>query len=111
MSDHARTTYVTGTFRHYKGGLYSLLFVAETHDHNGDRDAVYLSLTTGKIVTRPWTRDSRRADSWCDKVEWPDGKERPRFTSFFLEDDPFIKNPGLLGRAVPPQNSQKENKP
>jgi hypothetical protein len=65
---------------HYKGGLYLLVGVAETHEHNGDRDAVYVSLTTGKLVTRPWAQDSRKQDAWTDVVPWPDGVDRQRFT-------------------------------
>jgi hypothetical protein len=68
-------------YKHYKGGRYKLLFIAETHDHNGDMDAVYVSLTTGKTVTRPFRKDSRNADSWTDLVEWPDGTWRHRFVS------------------------------
>jgi hypothetical protein len=67
------------TYRHYKGGRYVMLLVAETHEHNGDEDVVYLSLTTGKIVTRPYNRDSRGQDSWRDEVLWPDGIRRERF--------------------------------
>lgn len=71
-----------GLYRHYRGGLYRLLFVAETHHHNGDLDAVYVSLSTGKLVTRPYARDSRNDDSWTDVVEWPDGQWRQRFAPF-----------------------------
>jgi hypothetical protein len=67
------------TYRHYKGGKYVMLMIAETHEHNGDEDVVYLSLTTGKIVTRPYLRDSRGQDSWRDEVIWPDGIKRERF--------------------------------
>jgi hypothetical protein len=73
-------------FRHYKGGKYILLFVAETHHHNGDLDAVYVSMTTGKIVTRPYKRDSRNDDSWTDVIEWPDGEHRMRF----VDDNPIL---------------------
>jgi hypothetical protein len=68
------------TYVHYNGGKYLLVGVAETHQHNGDRDAVYISLTHGKLVTRPWAQDSRKDDAWTDVVRWPDGVERPRFT-------------------------------
>ena len=68
------------TYRHYKGGVYTLLYVAETHHHNGDKDAEYLSHTTGKVVTRPFERDSRNDDSWIDFVQWPDGVLRYRFS-------------------------------
>src|SRR5277367_5310413 len=73
-------------YLHYKGGRYVLLFVAETHHHNGDLDAVYVSMTTGKIVTRPYNRDSRNDDSWTDAIAWPDGVLRQRF---ILEDPTF----------------------
>lgn len=72
---------MSGVFRHYKGGLYRVVTVAETHQHNGDKDVVYVSLKTGSIVTRPLERDSRAADSWTDPVTWPDGETRPRFVN------------------------------
>jgi hypothetical protein len=77
MSD-SRVT-IGGLYRHYKGGRYVLLFVATTHAHNGDEDAVYVSLTHGHTVTRPYQRDSRKEDSWTDFVRWPDGQIRLRF--------------------------------
>jgi hypothetical protein len=64
---------------HYKGGRYLFVGIAETHEHNGDRDAVYISLTHGKMVTRPLQRDSRDQDSWTEMVTWPDGNRRQRF--------------------------------
>lgn len=69
-----------GRYRHYKGGLYLLIGVAETHHHNGNFDVVYVSLSHGKLVTRPLTRDSRDEDAWTDSVEWPDKSWRRRFT-------------------------------
>jgi len=68
-----------GLWRHHKGSLYLVLFTAETHNHNGDIDVVYVSLTHGKHVTRPLRRDSRDEDSWWDSVTWPDGAVRHRF--------------------------------
>jgi hypothetical protein len=68
------------TYVHYKGGRYLRLFTAETHDHNGDVDVVYVSLKYGKAVTRPLNRDSRGKDAWSDVVDWPDGVRRQRFT-------------------------------
>lgn len=70
---------MAGVFRHYRGGLYRVIIIAETHDHNGDKDVVYVSLTTGKVVTLPLEKDSRGQDSWTDSVLWPDGETRPRF--------------------------------
>lgn len=64
---------------HYKGGRYLLVGEAETHEHKGDVDMVYISLTHGKMVTRPRTREFRNEDAWLDVVEWPDGEKRHRF--------------------------------
>jgi hypothetical protein len=96
-----RTTYLSvlpgpaRVHRHYKGGRYLLLAVAETHNHNGDRDAIYVSLSKGKIVTRPWVKDGRNEDAWNDVVRWPDGVERLRFTTFAPGADPFENDPNL----------------
>ena len=73
------TDLVRGPWIHYKGGRYLVAFVAETHEHNGDLDVVYISLTHGKVVTRPLRRDSRDQDSWQDMIRWPDGMHRERF--------------------------------
>lgn len=70
---------IQALYRHYKGGLYFVQFTAETHNHNGDIDVVYFSLTHGKHCTRPLRKDSRKEDSWLDGVEWPDGIVRQRF--------------------------------
>jgi hypothetical protein len=67
-------------YRHYKGGLYLPVAVAERHTHNGDLDVVYVSLTHGKHCTRPLRYDSREEESWQDNVMWPDGVYRKRFT-------------------------------
>jgi hypothetical protein len=66
-------------YRHYKGGRYAWLCQAATHNHNGDLDVVYISLTHGTAVTRPLERDSRNEASWNDPIEWPDGVKRCRF--------------------------------
>lgn len=68
-----------GLYEHYKGGKYLVVALAETHEHNGDVDVIYISLAYGKYVTRPLQRDSRNEDSWTDLVKWPDGVERCRF--------------------------------
>ncbi len=68
-----------GLYAHYKGDLYYLQDVAETHEHNGDRDCVYVSLRRRQTKTRPLRRDSRNQDSWLDEVVWPDGVTRGRF--------------------------------
>ena len=67
------------TCLHYKGGRYFVVMIAETHNHNGDIDVCYVSLTHGKGRTRPAVLDSRNEDAWFDEVEWPDGVKRSRF--------------------------------
>ena len=71
--------HVGQVYRHYKGGRYLVVCVAETHNHNEDRDVVYIVLQYGKYCTRPLRRDSRQEDSWTDDVRWPDGRTRKRF--------------------------------
>jgi Protein of unknown function (DUF1653) len=66
-------------YRHYRGGLYLPVAVAERHTHNGDLDVVYVSMTHAKHCTRPLAKDSRGEDSWLDEVTWPDGRLRTRF--------------------------------
>jgi hypothetical protein len=71
---------VPGVYRHFKGGRYLLVAVAETHNHNGDQDVLYVVLASGKLCTRPLFYDKRGEDSWLDEVAWPDGAMRQRFT-------------------------------
>jgi hypothetical protein len=70
---------VLGAYIHYKGGFYMLLAIAETHHHDATMDAVYYSVTHKELRTRPYRRDRREEDSWCDLVRWPDGFTRQRF--------------------------------
>lgn len=81
-----------GLYRHYKGGLYLVLFTAETHNHNGDIDVIYISLKHGKACTRPLKQDSRKEDSWLDLIKWPDAVERHRFVPevHFQEESPEV---------------------
>lgn len=81
-----------GLHYHYKGGEYLALHITETHNHNGDRDIVYVSLTTGKIVTRPFKQDSRKEDAWTDLVQWPDGQKHARFTHHSLFQKEWLIN-------------------
>jgi hypothetical protein len=75
-----------GRYRHYRDGVYCVLFIAGTHNHNGDIDVIYVSCTHGKPVTRPLKRDSRNEDSWLDTVTWPDEQMRHRF----VPDEPEL---------------------
>ncbi|MBU2103871.1 DUF1653 domain-containing protein [Patescibacteria group bacterium] len=63
------------TYEHYKGGLYTVLFVTEetTNERKGNNGGVvYVSRTYGKIKHRDF-------DEFTEEVEWPDGAMRPRF--------------------------------
>lgn len=61
-------------YDHYKGGKYLLLFVADdsTNNRDGNKVVIYISLTYGKIYCRDLSE-------FTELVEWPDGKNRPRF--------------------------------
>lgn len=43
-----------GVYKHYKGGLYTVLMAAVSADNDDDRDnvVVYVSHTTGQVYTR-----------------------------------------------------------
>lgn len=63
------------TYKHYKGGLYTALFVAEETTNirkGGSGGVVYVSRTYGKIKYRD-------LDEFIEEIEWPDGIRRPRF--------------------------------
>ncbi len=63
------------TYKHYKGGLYTVLFVAEETTNarkGGNGGVVYVSHTYGKIKYRD-------LDEFTEEIEWPDGIVRPRF--------------------------------
>jgi len=64
----------SSTFRHFKGGRYRLLYVAEscTNLHIGRRIVVYVSLTDGSV----YTRDLKE---WNESVPLPSGGFVPRF--------------------------------
>lgn len=63
------------TYKHYKGGLYTVLFLAEetTNERKGNSGGVvYVSHTYGNIKYRDF-------DEFTEEVEWPDGINRSRF--------------------------------
>ena len=67
---------ICGVYRHYKGGMYRVLFVAH-HSETLEEMVVYRALYgEGGLWVRP-------ASMWNELVE-RDGKSFPRFT--FLED-------------------------
>jgi hypothetical protein len=63
-----------GLYRHYKGGLYQVIGIAE-HSETGERLVVYVSLAP---LPGPRIR-ARPAPMWNTPIVWPDGIERPRF--------------------------------
>ncbi len=69
------------TYKHYKGGLYTVLFVAEETTNarkGGNGGVVYVSHTYGKIKYRDF-------DEFTEKIERSDGIERARFV--LLQED------------------------
>lgn len=61
------------SYRHYKGGSYTLLMVARNSENREELLAVYVSHQTQQIWVRPWTM-------FNELVVWSDGVRRPRFT-------------------------------
>lgn len=62
-------------YKHYKGGLYTVLFVAEETTNarkGGSGGVVYVSHTYGTIKYRD-------LDEFTEEVEWPDGVKKQRF--------------------------------
>lgn len=59
-------------YRHYKGGLYTLLCVARCEWKPEISHAVYMAEGTCEIWTRP-------LDEFAGKVKLPDGTKVPRF--------------------------------
>ena len=73
-----------GLWRHYDGGLYTVLGIV-THHETREPMVLYISHTYGGVNVRPvngW-RESRASscqdpDGWLDQVLWH-GKDVPRF--------------------------------
>lgn len=68
-------SYVTpGLYKHYKGGLYRVLFTAWESTNERERELliVYVSLEKGMI-------NVRRKEEFDETVEQPDGEKWPRF--------------------------------
>lgn len=62
-----------GVYRHYKGNLYELLYIA-AHSETLENMAVYKALYgDGKIWVRPLSM-------WSETVTLPDGGKTERFT-------------------------------
>ena len=67
-----------GMYRHYKGGKYLVLFVADdsTNKREGNKVVVYASLAHGTI-------NCRDLNEFTEIVAWPDGGQKPRFIGAF----------------------------
>lgn len=66
-----------GVYRHYKGGLYTALFLV-THHETREPMVVYVSHEKGHMNCRPLNGWSSDSDAWNDAVEH-EGKWVPRF--------------------------------
>lgn len=61
-----------GSYRHYKGGLYTVLgLVLNTTHSAGDSPMVLYVSEAGKFV--------RDLAEFTEEIEWPDGVRRPRW--------------------------------
>jgi hypothetical protein len=69
------------SYRHYKGGTYTLLWLARLSEDREQRVVVYVSHETSAIWVRP-------LEMFIEPVQWPDGLMRPRFTLLSLAPSP-----------------------
>lgn len=60
------------SYRHYRGGTYTLLYVARNSEQRDQEMAVYVSHLRKQVWVRPWAM-------FNEEVQWPDGARRPRF--------------------------------
>lgn len=67
------------SYRHYKGGLYTLLLVARGSEDRSELLAVYVSHKTQQIWVRPWAM-------FTEIIPWNDGVRRPRFVEMVSEE-------------------------
>ena len=56
-----------GLYQHYKGGKYTVLFVAEHHDTRAPQ-VIYLCHETGGFNTRPLHGTPEDPDGWLEEV-------------------------------------------
>ena len=75
MSDSTLTSY-----RHYKGGTYTLLHIGRNSEKRAEQLAVYVSHQTSQVWVRP-------LKMFREHVPWPDGVSRRRFTALHLVPD------------------------
>jgi hypothetical protein len=98
----------SGLYRHYKGGLYQMIGIAE-HTETHERVVVYVSLEAS--LPGPRLR-VRPLSMWYDLMPWPDGCEHPRFVpvgdDMASRDNPFPgDNKPLVARE--PSDDYKEH--
>ncbi len=67
------------SYRHYRGGTYTLLYVARNSEDRDQELAVYVSHLRQQVWVRPWAM-------FCEEVEWPDGVRRARFVAIGEEE-------------------------
>ena len=60
------------SFRHHKGGTYTLLYIARSSENRDEQMAVYVSHQRQHVWVRPLAM-------FHELVMWPDGVRRPRF--------------------------------
>lgn len=70
-----------GLYRHYKGGTYQALGVAQ-HSESDELLVVYVSLD--ESLPGPRLR-ARPVSMWNELVRWPDGATMPRFAYVGIE--------------------------
>lgn len=68
------------SYRHHKGGTYTLLMVARSSEQRDELLAIYVSHQTQQVWARPW-------GMFKEVIAWPDGVRRPRFIEM-TPDDP-----------------------
>jgi hypothetical protein len=79
-SSYLQSNTTLKSFRHYKGGSYTLLMIGRSSEKRDEVFAIYVSHQTQQIWIRPWAM-------FNELVVWPDGVRRPRFTEW-TPDDP-----------------------
>lgn len=60
------------SFLHYKGGTYTLLYIAENSNQRDELMAVYVSHLRRHVLVRPYAE-------FVELVQWQDGQLRPRY--------------------------------
>jgi len=68
---------IPGIYKHFKGGLYRLLFTVKNADDVSKDLVIYMSLETGEI----WARS---VEGWEHLVMWPDGRKCRRFIRWII---------------------------